>query len=70
MFQCNSVKIRGKQVLKGFLRVSAVNLDVSGHNGPILSCQEPKDSACNILFLKYFRENYTIDFVIFVVSKF
>ena len=30
---CNSVKIRGKQVVKGFPRVSVVNLDVKGHNG-------------------------------------
>ena len=30
---CNSVKIRGKQVVKGFSRVSVVNLDVKGHNG-------------------------------------
>jgi hypothetical protein len=28
-----SVKIRGKQEVKGFLRVSAVKLDVRGHNG-------------------------------------
>ncbi len=30
---CNSVKIRGKQVVKVSPRVSVVNLDVKGHNG-------------------------------------